>query len=400
MTVARVSVGECKLEIDDARWGADARDGIAFDRVTFGAARVVMRDDYSQAVHSLDTPGRAQDLVDWIDWEQTGAHRRWLASHGFGIAEAMDTAQRFMIGWPAAERLIDMCGRLDLPGGFVAGASADHLERIESEADLVEGVAYQCRVIDRAGGMPVILPMAELSARKASADEHVRIYRDIIARCEGPVLIHWLGPMFLPSLEGYFPGRSFEQLMESEPDRIAGAKLSMLDDALERRLRRSMLEQYQLMFTGDDFNFAGLIEGETTGTTRFMGRDVPIGDFSHALLGIFDAIAAPAGRALRELARGNLERYREIMQTCEALSRIIFEAPTQHYKAGLAFIAWLDGRQSNPMLVNRQDLARSREHLVRVAVAAAEAGVFEHAATAADRLNQWLAADGRSTGAS
>jgi hypothetical protein len=67
-----------------------------------------------------------------------------------------------------------------------------------------------------------------------------------------------------------------------------------------------------------------------------------------------------------------------------------FEPPTQHYKAGLAFLAWLDGRQSNPMLVNREDLARPSDHLLRVAIGAAEAGAFANARTAAHRLGQWL----------
>ena len=391
MTTARVDLDGDDVVIDDEKWGPEPDDRPPFTRLAYAAAHVVMRDDYATAGHTLDRPGTPDDILHWIDWDQTAAQRRWLASHGFGIAEAMDTAQRFMIGWPAAERLIHLCADLDLPAGFAAGASTDHAPSIDDEPALAEAVAHQCRVIAEAGGLPVILPMAHLVRWGADEDAFVRVYADVLARCDGPVLLHWLGPMFVPALEGYFPGRSLERVLEAAPDRVRGLKISMLDDVLEIRLRRAMLPRRQLMLTGDDFNFAPLIEGDDapTALVDLLGRDVPIGDFSHALLGILDGIAAPAARALRELARGNHARYREIMAPCQALSRVVFEDPTRHYKAGLAFLAWLDGRQSNPMLVNREDLARPREHLRRVAIGAAHADVFEHAGTAAERLERW-----------
>ncbi|MEL6906794.1 MAG: DUF993 family protein, partial [Planctomycetota bacterium] len=88
--------------------------------------------------------------------------------------------------------------------------------------------------------------------------------------------------------------------------------------------------------------------------------------------------------------------YRARMEPCEALGRALFEAPTAHYKAGLAFVAWLAGRQSNPMLPLRLDEQRSVEHCLRVASLASRAGALPDATLAADRLRAFLAARGAS----
>ena len=89
-----------------------------------------------------------------------------------------------------------------------------------------------------------------------------------------------------------------------------------------------------------------------------------LGDFSHALLGVFDAIAEPASLALQALAQGDAGRFGLLMAPCETLGQHVFRAPTQHYKAGLALLSWLNGRQDNAMLINREDLARDRAHLL------------------------------------
>ena len=77
------------------------------------------------------------------------------------------------------------------------------------------------------------------------------------------------------------------------------------------------------------------------------------------------------------------------MRPCEELARAVFEAPTSRYKAGLAFLSWLDGQQDNFMLLNRLELERDRDHYERLARLAARAGVFRDAARTADRIGQW-----------
>lgn len=352
-------------------------------RLAYAAARVVMLDGYAEVPHSLQSPGPAEEIARWIDWETTAAQRRRLDSLGFGVAEAMDTAQRFFIGWESAQRLIRDTGALKLEHGFCAGAGTDHLDEVRGPDDLVEGVAHQCAVIREAGGVAVILPMPWLSLNDKGEDDTVAVYARILERVEGPVFVHWLGPMFLPELEGYFPGESFSRVMALDAAKVRGAKLSMLDFDLELRLRRELLARDQLLLTGDDLHFSRLILGGDGSAPapverwiEFDGRRVALGDFSHALLGVLDGIAAPASQALACLASGDAEGYLARMDPLEALSRHLFEPPTRHYKAGLAHLAWRGGLQSNPMLVNHEQRARDAEHHARAEDLARRAGVL------------------------
>ncbi|NCF38961.1 MAG: DUF993 family protein [Planctomycetia bacterium] len=397
-----VDLPQGPLAIDDDPWRA-LRDGVDADaplpRLCYAAAHVVMQPEYAAVQHAVTSPGTAEAIAAHVDWDATMNVRTRIGATGMGIAEAMDTAQRFDLGWDAARELIERTGRLGLPGGFCAGASTDHLSRADTTTRIVDGVVEQIETIRNAGGVAVILPMPRLCELGLDEDGFVAVYGDIArAAGEGPLIVHWLGPMFLASLEGYFPGESFLRIMRNDPDRYRAAKLSMLDHELEVRLRRDLLQRDQIMLTGDDFHFGRLIAGEVEGImpeermVEFDGRLVPIGDFSHALLGIFDAIAVPAALALRRLAAGDRTAYDAIMDPCERLGQRIFESPTHQYKVGLAFLAWLNGRQANPMLVNHLESARDAAHVEDVARLASESGAIEDAEVAATRLAAWSAA--------
>jgi len=366
-------------------------------RLAYAAAHVVMRDDYAAVDHTPERPGSPDEIAAYIDWEQTMALRARLDRLGFGIAEAMDTAQRFSLGWKSAERLIRECGRAGLEHGFIAGAGVDHLERVGSSGELIDGVVHQAELIAESGGQVILLPLVWLAARRADEDEYVRVYEGIIARVEGPLFVHWLGEQFLPELAGYFPGRSFERIMGLDPSKVRGAKISLLDPAREVRIRAELLARDQIVLTGDDFHFARLIRGGDPDDasavaapverwTRIGADEVALGDFSHALLGVIDAVAAPAGRALQLLARGDVERAMELLEPCEALGRWIFRPPTQHYKTGLALLSWLNGQQSNCMLVNHEERSRDVTDFFRTMQLAVSAGVFDDDQLAAERL--------------
>ena len=399
--MTRVSIAELGLEldeIDDAQleaFRAALSPGTQPVRTAFAAALIVMLDDYGAVAHTPLDPGAPAELSAYIDWRATIALRRRIHDHGFGIAEAMDTAQRFEIGWEIARRLIEETGRLELANGFVAGAGVDHLRTVRSLHDLVDGVLYQIEVIQAAGGIPIVLPLLELARRGASPSEYVAVYSAIVKQCTGPLLIHWLGAAFHPGLAGYFPGDSFEQVMDLDPNVVRGCKLSLLDREHERRTRARIAPRGQVVLTGDDFHFAELIAGESgaevTSWSNLQGRPLALGAFSHALLGVFDAVAAPAGVALAALAAGDRESYAALMEPCEALGQHLFAAPTQHYKAGIAFLAWLDGHQSNPYLVNHAERSRDRAHYLRAAMLAAEARVFTDATEVAERLRRFCA---------
>ncbi len=362
-------------------------------RLAFAAAHVVMRATYAQVGHSLARPGSAAEIGAHIDWDGTFALRRHLDAQGFGIAEAMDTAQRFFLGWSNAERLIQGCGALRLPHGFMAGAGTDHLAQVRGTTDLADGVVHQVHAIQRAGGMAILLPMPWLSLQKAPAQTYVDVYGAIVAQCKGPLFVHWLGPMFLPALAGYFPGDSFDRVMALDPGKVRGCKLSLLDAEHEKGVRRALLARDQIVLTGDDFHFADLIAGEGPATrrTQIGPHDVALGPFSHALLGVLDGVAVPAGLALRLLAQGDAAGFDAVLRPCEPYGQVVFEAPTQHYKGGLAFTAWLNGLQDDFTLVNHEEKARSRAHYLRVAAAAAACGALADTGTAAARLTRFAA---------
>lgn len=397
MSTATVQTPAGMLTLDDQPFATEASvvdPTSPLPRLSFAAAHVVFDDSYKQSNHSILSPGAASDLAEAINWTDTMALRTAIGATGMGIAESMDTAQRFSLGWCAAQELIRRTGAFNLPGGFCAGAGRDHVTGTLSESALITAVSEQVHFIAEQGGIPIILPMESLATSNCDADTYVRVYEAIASEAPAncPLFVHWLGPMFLPSLEGYFPGDSFLRIMRSKPETFRGAKLSMLDASLEERLRGDLLERDQIMLTGDDVHFGGLIRGDNTPlrTTRVGNHDVPIGNFSHALLGIFDAIAPSAALAMRLLGNGDEEAYARIIEPCERLGQTIFESPTRFYKTGLAFLSWLNGAQSNAMLANHEEHCRDQAHLLRVVEHASAAGAIIDAPLAAERLEAWL----------
>src|SRR5207248_4202737 len=135
------------------------------------------------------------------------------------------------------------------------------------------------------------------------------------------------------------------------------------------------------MYTGDDFHYAELVGGD--GQT-----------YSHALLGIFDAIAPAASAALSALATGERKRFDKILAPTVPLSRHIFAAPTRFYKTGVVFMAWLNGHQSHFTMVGGQQSARSIVHLAELFRLADQAGLLRDPEVAASRMRTLLALHG------
>lgn len=365
----------------------------ALPRRCYAAGHLVMQESYSASPHSLVAPGSAAEIAVAIDWDATMALRARVDTYGMGIAEAMDTAQRFELGWTGAKELLRRTGELNLRNGFVGAASSDHRESIGGVDDLASAILEQAGFIRECGGVPIVLPQPWMTANAMDEDAYVRLYTQVIDASEGPLLMHWLGEAFHAGMRGYFPGNSIETILAHDPGKVRGLKLSLLDAAYEEDLRARIGPRGQVILTGDDYNFSGLILGgsqdarplEPLGGLPLFG-----GDFSHALLGIFDATVRPASLALQRLARGDEAGYRALMEPCEALGRAIFEAPVKHYKAGIAFLAWLNGLQGNPALANHEERAREPEHFARVAALASQAGAIENAELAAERLTAFL----------
>ncbi|ASP53056.1 dihydrodipicolinate synthase family protein [Sinorhizobium meliloti] len=352
----------------------------AFNRIAYAAAHVV-----SDPLRDSDPWGNPA-----IDWEATMAFRHHLWGLGFRIAEAMDTAQRGMgLPWPAAQELIrrSLAEARSVPGADLAcGAGTDHLSPADARSIDDVSAAYEEQVgfVEAEGGRAIMMASRALARVARSPDDYRRVYGRILSRTKDKVVLHWLGDMFDPQLKGYWGSENFGQALETvlaiigeNSAKIEGIKISLLDNAKELALR-SRLPEGVLCFTGDDFNYAELIEGD--------GKK-----YSHALLGIFDAVAPSASKALAALAEGDLATFRGVIEPTVPLSRKIFEAPTQYYKAGVVFLAWLNGHQRHFTLPSGLQSARGLLHYADIFRLADQANVLDKPELAAARMRNLLA---------
>jgi hypothetical protein len=370
-------------------WPAPA-GAVRWNRVAFAAAHVVA--DPRAAIDPwLDTA---------IDWDATLAFRRHLWSHGFGVAEAMDTAQRGMgLDWPTSLELIrrSVAEARSMPGAIVfSGAGTDHLPPAPNRtlAEVIAAYEEQCAAIENAGGRIILMASRALAACARSPDDYARVYGRVLSQVREPVILHWLGEMFDPALAGYWVGAGglasdphharatdvCAAVIEANAPKVDGVKVSLLDAKKEIALR-SRLPQGVRMYTGDDFNFAALIGGDASG-------------HSDALLGIFDAIAPAASAALTALAAGDRARFDAILAPTVPLSRHVFAAPTRFYKTGVVFLAWLNDHQSHFAMVGGQQSARSVLHLCALFRLADAAGLLRDAELAIARMRDFLRLNG------
>ncbi len=343
-------------------------------RIAYAAAHVVA-DPLAD-----NTPGRPAAL----DWDATLAFRHHLWSHGFGVAEAMDTAQRGMgLDYAATRELIRRSTR-EAGGPIVAGVATDQLAPGPAGLDEVRK-AYQQQLADvqAAGATPVLMCSRHLAAAARSADDYLDVYAELLRQADGPVVLHWLGEMFDPALAGYWgadPVATVLDLIGANPAKVDGIKVSLLDEAFEVDLRRRLPAGTRL-YTGDDFHYPQLIKGDAEG-------------YSDALLGIFAAIAAPAAAALRALDAGDERGYDEIFAPTVPLARHVFGTPTFYYKTGIVFLAWLAGHQSHFTMVGGLQSGRSPQHLATLIRLADAAGVLPDADLAAVRARAFMTTAG------
>ena len=347
------------------------------------------------AAHVVADPLSAKDpwLEAAIDWDATIAFRRHLWSYGFGVAEAMDTAQRGMgLDWENSLELIrrTLDAARSVPGAVVAsGAGTDQLTPAPDlgTSRVIAAYEEQCAAIEKLGGRIILMASRALAACAKSPDDYARVYDRILSQVREPVIIHWLGEMFDPALAGYWGHRDDALGMDVCLDvirrnaaKVDGIKVSLLDKAKEIAMRR-LLPAGVRMYTGDDFNFAELIAGDADG-------------HSDALLGIFDAIAPAASSALAALAANDRQRYGAILAPTVPLSRHIFAAPTRFYKTGIVFLAWLNGHQDHFAMVGGQQSARSIMHLAELFRLADAAGLLHRPELACARMRQLLSVYG------
>lgn len=346
-----------------------------------------------------------------VDWEATLAYRHELWSYGLGVADAMDTAQRGMgLDYAATCELIRRSAEQAalavaenrypaLAGRTVrdlvsCGVGTDKLDpALVMPGDLqqvTEAYLEMLRLVEASGAKSILMCSRALVRAARGAADYLQVYGTLLEAANEPVILHWLGEMFDPALSGYWGSddldtatATFQQLLDTYPEKIDGVKVSLLDAEHEKRLRSSLPDGVRL-YTGDDFNYPELIDGD--GQLH-----------SDALLGIFAAIYPAASTALQAFDSGERQRGRAILDSTRDLGLHIFSAPTFYYKTGIAFLSWLNGHQSGFQMVGGLHAGRSLPHLVRTFVLADTAGLLLRPELAAERMEQLLAVSGTTT---
>jgi uncharacterized protein DUF993 len=347
------------------------------------------------AVHVVADPLPDHDpwLDAHVDWDATLAYRRQVWNLGLAVAEAMDTAQRGMgLTWPVAKDLIrrSIAEATATPGALLGcGAGTDQLSAgPDVTLEQVEA-AYeeQCAFVESLGGRIILMASRALAAVAKGPEDYAKVYGRILSQVREPVIVHWLGDMFDPALRGYWGSTDLDRatdaclaLLHEHAGKIDGLKISLLDQQREIAMRRRLPNGVR-MYTGDDFDYPTTIRGD--------GQHA-----SDALLGIFDAIAPAASAALHALDEGDVDRYERIFAPTLPLSRHIFRAPTRFYKAGVVFLAYLNGHQSHFRVLGGLESARSVVHLARLFMLADQAGVLRDIDLASERMRRVLALAG------
>ncbi|MEV7243903.1 dihydrodipicolinate synthase family protein [Streptomyces sp. NPDC093248] len=344
-------------------------------RTVFSAAHVVA-DPFADT--TPDSPAA-------VDWDATLAFRRHLWSHGLGVAEAMDTAQRGMgLDWAGAAELIRRsAAEARAVGGRIAcGVGTDQLTG-GTLAGIRAAYEEQLAVVEEAGAQAVLMASRALASAARGPEDYLEVYGHLLRQATEPVVLHWLGPVFDPALEGYWGSSDLDaatgtllEVVAAHPGKVDGIKVSLLDAGREVGLRRRLPRGVRC-YTGDDFDYPELIAGDEQG-------------FSHALLGVFDPLGPLAAEAVRVLDTGDTAGFRALLDPTVALSRHLFQAPTRFYKTGVVFLAWLAGHQSHFTMVGGLQSARSLPHLARAYELADGLGLFPDPKQAEKRMRNLL----------
>jgi hypothetical protein len=357
------------------------------------------------AVGADNTPGAPAQL----DWDSTLAFRRELWSYGLGVADAMDTAQRGMgLDWPATRELIGRVGAeakevaasdapatagLTVRALVACGAGTDQLDlaRVptgrKGVAMVLEAYREQLATVEDAGPKVILMASRALAHAASGPDDYLEVYSSLLGEAREPVVLHWLGTMFDPALDGYWGSAdvpaatsTFLDLIRAHADKVDGVKVSLLNADHEKALRAELPSGVRL-YTGDDFNYPELIDGDGE-------------HHSDALLGIFAAIYPAASAALQAYEVGEGGAGRAILDSTRELGLHIFSAPTFYYKTGIAFLSWLNGHQPGFQMVGGLQSGRSVLHLARVFQLADRAGLLRSPDVAAARMAAFLEVNG------
>ncbi|MCY1358637.1 hypothetical protein D9M69_451790 [compost metagenome] len=293
------------------------------------------------------------------------------------------------LDWPTALELVQRSleETRDIPGALIySGCGTDQLDPASASSvdDVLRAYSEQMGAIQRLDGRLILMASRALARVAKSPADYRRVYDKVLGEAQHPVILHWLGEMFDPALAGYWGATEFEgaldsclEIIHANAANIDGIKISLLDKDKEIRLRRLLPAEVK-MYTGDDFNYPELIAGDDQG-------------HSHALLGIFDAIAPAASQALAALARGDRETYQALLEPTLPLARLIFSSPTQYYKTGVVFPAYLNGHQDHFVMLAGHQAMRPLAYFCEIFRLADMAGLLTEPERAVARMKAFLA---------
>jgi hypothetical protein len=327
-----------------------------------------------------------------IDWDATIAFRRHLWRFGLGVAEAMDTAERGPHGlrWATARELIRQSSEAaaDADGLIMCGAGTDQIVRDRPSLDeIIDAYVEQVGYIEEHGSSAILRVSYELSRVASGTDDYLRVYEAVLAQAKHPVVVHWLGSVFDPSLSGYWGQEDLDETMNilvelsnANRGKLAGIKVSVLDAAREIELRRRLSSGVQV-YTGDDYNYPALILGD--------GERYSLG-----LLGVLDPIAPLASAALQALDLHSEQQYLTLMKSTVPLAMRMFEEPAGFYKSGVVLLSWLAGYQEHFRMVSGDEGRRSAMHYAELFRIADRLGLFPDPEVAAHRIGVMMAISG------
>ncbi|MGP5218881.1 dihydrodipicolinate synthase family protein [Arthrobacter rhombi] len=356
-------------------------------------------------VRAENVPGAPAQL----DWDTTLAYRHELWSYGLGVADAMDTAQRGMgLDWAATGELIRrsaaeaaavVASKAPATAGksvrdlLACGAGTDQLDLATVPSGpaglnvVLEAYREQMALVEEAGAKTILMASRALAAVATDAEDYLHVYSTLLREAKQPVILHWLGTMFDPALAGYWGSDdvatatdTFSSLVSGHAEKIDGVKVSLLDAGHEVALRASLPAGVRL-YTGDDFNYPELIDGDGS-------------HHSDALLGIFAAIYPAASAALQSYDAGDPVAARATLDSTRELGKHIFSAPTFYYKTGIAFLSWINAQQPGFQMVGGLHSGRSLMHLSWTFELADAAGLLLDPERSAARMSTFLQANG------
>ena len=188
------------------------------------------------------------------------------------------------LDWPLALELIQRStAAANARGAVVAsGAGTDHLPAGAAFTlqEVINAYLRQCEAIEAVEGRIILMASRALAAVARHADDYASVYATVLGQVRQPVILHWLGPMFDPALQGYWGGDGDRRGNGELPrgDSCATKKKSMASRFLcwtrnwKSPMRRELPPGVR-MYTGDDFNYDRLILGDDQRLQRCIAGD-------------------------------------------------------------------------------------------------------------------------------